>query len=364
MSVETTLFGKLGKHDVFSYTIRNKSGAFVEILDFGGRIRKIVVPDKNNHFSNVVLGCDSPQEYLKSSHEYYGAVIGRCSNRIRDGVYVHNNLLYVLSRNDGENHLHGGRKGFHNMMWRCCRTEEDLVCLEAVQRHGTEGYPGNLRLSLTYRFSEDNTLSMTLLAQSDRDTLFNPTNHSFFNLKEEGSDATLHFLEIKACEYTPAGPDGIPTGEILDVETSDVMNFTEPKRILTGLKKEAVCEDLFNRSGYDHNYIIKKEPFSMRKAAVLTSVESGRRLTLYANTPGLQFYSGNYLDKPRTAICLEPQFFPDAVHHAEDPRWQPIPILEAGLLTKFELRYQFSVISSEEIDQLTNSDDILDDLQI
>ena len=362
MSVEKVLFGKLGKNDIYSYIIENKSGAYAEILDFGGRVRKIVVPDRNGNLSNVVLGCDSPQGYLEPGNEYFGAVIGRCANRIRDGIYIYNNLLYVLSRNEGDNHIHGGRKGFHNMMWKCVGIEENAVCFEAIQRHGTEGYPGNIKMSLIYRFSEENVLTMTLMAQSDRDTIFNPTNHSYFNLNTQGSDAMRHFLEIESEEYMPVDRDGIPTGEICDV--CEVMDFSEPKRILTGLKSEKINEDLINRHGYDHNYVIKHDAFNIAKAAVLTSVESGRRMTLYANTPGLQFYSGNFLEEPRTAICLEPQYFPDALHHSDDFYWNPQPILEAGLLTKFEARYEFSVISQEETDTLTDLDDILDDLQL
>ena len=362
MSVEKVLFGKLGKNDIYSYIIENKSGAYAEILDFGGRVRKIVVPDRNGNLSNVVLGCDSPQGYLEPGNEYFGAVIGRCANRIRDGIYIYNNLLYVLSRNEGDNHIHGGRKGFHNMMWKCVGIEENAVCFEAIQRHGTEGYPGNIKMSLIYLFSEKTVLTMTLMAQSDRDTIFNPTNHSYFNLNTQGSDAMRHFLEIESEEYMPVDRDGIPTGEICDV--CEVMDFSEPKRILTGLKSEKINEDLINRHGYDHNYVIKHDAFNIAKAAILTSVESGRRMTLYANTPGLQFYSGNFLEEPRTAICLEPQYFPDALHHSDDFYWNPQPILEAGLLTKFEARYEFSVISPEETDTLTDLDDILDDLQL
>lgn len=359
VSVEKTLFGKLGKNNIYSYRIENASGAYVEVLDFGGRIRQIVVPDKNGNLSNVVCGCDSPQEYLMDGNEYFGAVIGRCANRIQDGMYIYNNLLHVLTRNDGDNHIHGGRSGFHNMMWRCTSTEEDAVNFEAVQRHGTEGYPGNMRLSLTYRFTEKNSLSMILWAQSDRDTLFNATNHSYFNLDKPGSDATKHFLQIYSTEYTPTDKDGIPTGEILDV--SDVMDFSDPKRILTGLKSENTDEDLMLRQGYDHNYVIMRDAFSIKRAATLTSVESGRRMVLFSNAPGLQLYSGNHMKPPRTAICLEPQFFPDAIHHQDSRLWLQ-PILEAGLLTKFELRYDFSVISQEEIDRLTDLDNFLDDL--
>lgn len=362
MSVEKFLFGKLGKSDIYSYIIKNHSGAFAEILDFGGRVRRIVVPDKNGELSNVVLGCDSPQGYLEPGHEYYGAVIGRCANRIRDGIYIYNNLLYVLSRNEGDNHIHGGRKGFHNMIWKCTGVEEDAVCFEAIQRHGTEGYPGNIKMSLTYRFGDDNLLTMSLMAQSDRDTIFNPTNHSYFNLNTEGSDAARHFLEIPADEYMPVDRSGIPTGEILDV--SEVMDFRKPKRILTGLKAEKISEDLINRHGYDHNYVLKHDSFHIAEAAILTCVESGRRLKISSNAPGLQFYSGNFLEPARTAVCLEPQYFPDAIHHSDDFYWNPQPILEAGLLTKFEARYEFSVISEEEIDRLTDMDDILDDLQL
>lgn len=351
MSIEKKVFDKLGKISVYSYTIKNKSGAYVEIINFGARIRQIVVPDKDGNMSNVVTCCNTVKEYTMPGNEYYGAVIGRYANRIKGGTYTHNNLLYILTQNEGENHIHGGPNGFHNMIWTCTKTTEDTLLLEAVQPHGTEGYPGDLKMFLEYTFNDDNVLRLSLLAQSSKDTIFNPTNHSYFNLNTEGSDAGEHFLKIESREYMPVDKTGMPTGEIL--ETPEIMDFSTHKRINTGLKNKKYSEDLLLRNGYDHNYVIKRDNCITTKAAELISVESGRKMEITTTAPGLQFYSGNFMKSPHTAVCLEPQYFPDSVHHIDDRAWAPMPFLEKGYAARFEVSYIFSVIMEEEAQELT-----------
>lgn len=356
LSTEKKLFGQIGEQDVYSYFITNSSGAYVEIIDFGCRIRQIAVPDREGFLDNVVRCCDTPMEYLDSEYEYDGALIGRCANRVKDGMYMYKNNLYILSRNEGSNHIHGGRRGFHNMMWECVKMKDDEIVFSGFQAHNTEGYPGNMRMTVSYRFTEENELILNLTAQTDRDTVFNPTFHPYFNLNKPDSDASLHFLQIFADKYTPLDKEGIPVGEGKAVPLSPIMDFRNPKRIMTGLKHKRLDKDLKLRGGYDHNYALRFNISQEIKAAELISVESGRKMTIYCYTPGLQFYSGNFMQNPHTAVCLEPQFFPNSINHLYNDYWHPDPVLDAGCLGDFDVRYKFSVITPEETKTLTGSD--------
>lgn len=351
MSIEKKIFDNIGKINVYSYTITNSTGAYVEILTYGARIRQIAVPDKNGNLSNVVLKCDSVKEYMENSTQYYGAIVGRCANRIKDSMYMHNNNLYILTKNDGNNHLHGGNTALHNMVWTCIKEKSNSITLEAVQSHGTEGYPGDIKIYAEYSFDDDNNLKLSIIAQSNKDTIFNPTNHAYFNLDTNITNIGNHLLKIYSEEYTPVDAEGIPTGEI--AETPEIMNFSNYKYIGDGLKNIKYSEDLLLRGGYDHNYVIKHDNYKTTIFAELISPESGRKMELYSTAPGLQFYSGNYLDDIQTALCLEPQYFPDAVHHADDMSWAPYPFLEKGYSTCFEITYKFSTVTEEEIEQLT-----------
>ena len=362
--IEERKFGRtIAGEDIVLYSLKNKNGMQADVMNFGAILVNLFVPDKNGEVKDVVLGYDRAKDYFVNG-SCFGSTIGPVANRTAKGQFELDGTIYNLIINDNDNNLHSdGNAGLHKTMWQAEKKEtENAVTFSVSCKDGLLGFPGNRKFAVTYKLTEDNALEIHYFASTDKDTLVNMTNHSYFNLNTQGSDAMRHFLEIESEEYMPVDRDGIPTGEICDV--CEVMDFSEPKRILTGLKSEKINEDLINRHGYDHNYVIKHDAFNIAKAAVLTSVESGRRMTLYANTPGLQFYSGNFLEEPRTAICLEPQYFPDALHHSDDFYWNPQPILEAGLLTKFEARYEFSVISPEETDTLTDLDDILDDLQL
>ncbi len=353
MSIGRKLFGKIADQEIYSYTITNNSGAYVEIIDYGCRIRQIAVPDIKGDLCNVVRCCNSPDGYLSREYEYDGAAVGRCANRIKGGTYIYDNTLYTLTKNEGQNHVHGGNMGFHNMMWRCISEKNNELIFSGFQSHRTEGYPGNIRLSLSFNFTEENELVINMTAQSDRDTIFNPTMHPFFNLNRPGTDASLHFLKIYSDKYTPLDSEGIPTGEILDIPP--IMDFREPKRIKSGLKYMRLSRDLMNRGGYDHNYVLHHSPEGPVLAAELTSVESGRSMAVYTSSPGLQLYSGNFMKRRHSAVCLEPQFFPDAVNNRGKGRYWDDPIIKSGMLGKFDVRYKFSVISQDEIHALTKS---------
>lgn len=357
VSTEKILFGQIGEQDIYSYIIRNKSGAFVEIIDFGCRIRQIAVPDINGDIGNIVRCCNAPEEYLDPEYQYDGAVIGRCANRIKEGMYCYENRLYMLSRNEGINHVHGGLRGFHNMMWECTKMKDDEIVFSGFQAHNTEGYPGNMRMSISFKFTDEYELSVKMVAQTDRDTIFNPTLHPFFNLNKPGTDASLHYLKIYADKYTPLDKEGIPTGEICDLPGH--MDFRKTRRIDLGLKHIKMSKDLMDRHGYDHNYVLKYDTVNEVKAAELISAESGRKMTVYTSLPGLQFYSGNFMNIPHGAVCLEPQYFPDAINNrGRSNKWQCDTSLKAGYLANFDVRYKFSLITSEEAKKLAAPDTI------
>lgn len=347
MAIIKSLFGKIGEKDVYSYKIEAAGDAFVEILNFGCRVRQIVVPDRYGVLANTVLGCDTPQEYFLSDSEYFGAVVGRYANRIRNGKYTDRTGTHQLVQNEGRNHIHGGIEGFHNMIWDCTKTTDDTITFEAMQPDGTAGFPGNLSMVLTYRFykcEEKYVLVMVLNGQSDKDTLFNPTNHSYFNLNTVQDDVADHNLTIFADKYTPIDDEIMPTGEILPVD--GYMDFRKPKSIIGTIKSAYAGEftEITSKNGIDHNFIIKNEAENMTKIAVLESSESGRKMEVYSNAPGVQLYTGNHLTPKHKGICLEPQYFPDSVNATDNPLLAPYPFLNAGDTATFKVTYDFTII--------------------
>ncbi len=346
MAISKTFFGKIDDNDVFSYKITADDAAFVEILDFGCRLRQIVIPDRYGILANTVLGCDTPQGYFESGNEYFGAVVGRYANRIRNGRYTDSTGTHQLVQNEGRNHIHGGFEGFHNMIWTCANTTDDTITFTATQPDGTAGFPGTLDMVLTYSFKKVDgkyTLAMTLSGKSDKDTLFNPTNHSYFNLNTVQDDVSDHILTIFANEYTPIDDEVMPTGEILPVD--GYMDFRSGKSII-GTIKSAYAGDfaeITSKKGIDHNFIIKNDAEKMVKIAILESSESGRKMEIYSNTPGVQLYTGNHLEPIHKGICLEPQYFPDSVNATDNPKLAPYPFLKAGDEATFKVTYDFTI---------------------
>ena len=346
MSVIKSFFGKIGEKDVYLYKIESEDGAFVEILDFGCRVKQIVVPDRYGILSNTVLGCDTPQGYFESGNEYFGAVVGRYANRIRNGLYTDSTGTHQLIQNEGRNHIHGGKEGFHNMMWNCTSTTDNTVTFEAVQPDGCAGFPGNLELLLTYKFYKNESnylLEMTITGKSDKDTLFSPTNHSYFNLNTVQEDASDHNLTIFADKYMPLDDETMPIGEICSVD--GYMDFRTPKSIIGTIKSAYAANftEITSKNGFDHNYVIKNEDKNMAKIAILESSESGRKMEVYSNAPGVQLYTGNHLKPIYKGICLEPQYFPDSVNYTYDSRFAPYPFLKAGEVGTFKVKYEFSI---------------------
>lgn len=307
--------------------LKNNNGMRIKITNFGGSIMSILVPDKNGQLGEVVLGYDTPQEYF-SGNPYFGALIGRYGNRIAQGRFNLNGNHYELAKNNGDNHLHGGNIGYNNVFWHIIEANNNSVKLHYLSKDGEEGYPGNLNIYVTYTLTDHNEIKIDYLAKTDRPTIINLTHHSFFNLKDGGKSPIIdHELMINANAFTPVDNGLIPTGEIKNVENTP-MDF----RSLTTIGKRIGEEDtqLKRGNGYDHNWVLNKSEETLNFAAKVYEPETGRTLEVYTTEPGLQFYSGNFLDGTdkghegttynfRTAFCLETQHYPDSPNHSHFP---------------------------------------------
>ena len=325
MAISQRIFGTLPDGSaVTCWTLTNEAGLTAEILDYGGIIRSIIVPDPAGNPVDVVLGYDTLEEYIADDC-YLGATIGRCANRIKGGTFELNGKTYTLFTNNGANHLHGGKQGFDKRLWNS-RQEGDAVVLSRLSPDGEEGYPGNLQIQVTMGW-QGNSLTIHYDAQTDQDTVINFTNHSYFNLNGHGN-INDHILQVNADSFTLNGEDCAPTGEIVSVEGS-AMDFRTPKPIGRDAENDEPCVKFFN--GYDSNFILSGHPI-----ATAVGNETGIRLVVDTDQPGLQLYTGNVLtDRKgkggmdygfRGAFCLETQHFPDSIHH---PQW-PTCILRAG----------------------------------
>lgn len=344
------LFGLLyDKREVFLFTLINKNNIEVKIINYGGIITSIITPDKNNNYSDVVLGFNTFDKYL-SNHPYFGSIIGRYANRIKNGTFILNGSIYKLAKNDGDNHLHGGLKGFDKVLWDykiVSKNNQEVLELNYVSPDGEEGYPGNLNVTVLYSLNERNELIIEYKAISDNDTIINLTNHSYFNLSNE--DTILnHELKINAETYTPIDRTLIPTGEFRSVIGTpfDFRNFE-----VIGKRINDKNEQLEYAKGYDHNFVLNKKDNLLSLAAELYSSSSGRLLQIFTTEPGIQFYSGNFLDGSiigknnkkylfRCGLCLETQHFPDSPNKTNFPS----VILKKGEEYKQITIYKFSVV--------------------
>ncbi|RYE54859.1 MAG: galactose mutarotase [Sphingobacteriales bacterium] len=316
----TTIDGKA----VQLYTLSNKSGASVTITNYGGRVVAINVPNKDNKIIDVSLGYDSVKSYRKEGEPFFGALIGRYGNRIGKGKFTLEGKEYQLQLNNGPNTLHGGTDGFFSKVWDAKQDGQKLE-LSYVSKDGEAGYPGTLTVKVVYTFTDDNALQIDYTATTDKTTVVNLTNHTYFNLSGEGSPTILdHELMIAADAYTPVDSTLIPTGKLTPVEGTP-FDFTVAKSI--GKEIENADEQLKFGKGYDHNWALNKNDGKTAVARVKSPV-SGITMEVYTTEPGLQFYCGNFMtgvDKDgkggksyphRSAFCLETQHFPDAPNHA------------------------------------------------
>ncbi|MEP6949998.1 MAG: aldose epimerase family protein [Ginsengibacter sp.] len=318
-----TDWGELDGKKVYLFALVNDKGTEVKITTYGGRVTSFVTAGKNNNRSDIVVGFDSLQPYLQKP-PYFGALVGRYGNRIGDAKFMLNGATYKLAANDGKNHLHGGIKGFDKVVWDASTVADSIpsLTLKYLSKDGEEGYPGNLDVTVQYTLTNDNELKIEYNAQTDKATPVNLTNHSYFNLTGDVNNTILnHTLMIDADNYTPVDSTLIPTGEIKTVKGTP-FDFTSAKKI--GRDIGSVT------GGYDHNWVLNKKDASLQKVAVLSDSASGRSLEVYTTEPGLQFYTGNFLDgkfknrdgksiNQHTALCMETQHFPDSPNKPNFP---------------------------------------------
>ena len=347
--MKNEVFGKTKEGiEVQLFTLTNQNGITVKITNYGAIVTSIVTPDKNGNAGDVVLGFDHLDGYLEE-HPYFGVVAGRCANRIARGKFTLDGKEYTLAINNGPNHLHGGIKGFDKQVWSVVETgpEQNSLKLTYLSQDGEEGYPGNLTSSVTYTLTNDNELKIDYEATTDKATPINLTNHSYFNLAAGLAEKALnHQLTINADRYTVVDETSIPTGELRPVAGTE-MDFTTPHTIGERITEVA--------GGYDHNYVLNSKDGDMGLAATVYEPVSGRVMETYTTQPGMQFYSGNFLDGSLTGkngvvyhkhygFCLETQHFPDSPNHPEFPN----AILQPGETFKQSTIYKFSVRNDSE----------------
>ena len=340
-----TDFGSIENKNVNLFTMKNNHGTEIKITNYGGIITSIKVKDKNSNFTDIVLGFNTLDEYLKE-HPYFGALIGRYGNRIAGAEFELNGKIYKLFPNNGKNHLHGGKKGFDKVIWDY-EFSDNILKLSYFSLDGEEGYPGNLKISVIYTLTENNELKISYEAVTDADTVLNLTNHSYFNLNGEGSGDILdHKLTLNADYFIPTDSMSIPTGEIKSV-TGTPFDFINSTAI--GARIEDKEEQLIFAGGYDHNFVINKSTNDQKLAGKIESEKSGIKMDVYTTEPGVQFYTGNYLDgslngksdkyERRSGFCLETQHYPDSPHNLKFPT----TVLKKGDVFRSETVYRFYI---------------------
>ena len=312
------------------FTLTNANGMEVRTIPYGAIIVSITVPDRRGTLGDVVLGFDSADGY-QNTHPYFGAIVGRYGNRIAKGHFILDGATYTLATNNGPNHLHGGVKGFDKAVWRAepfTRDGKHGIVYTYVSRDGEEGYPGELTARVTYTLTPSNEIVVDYDATTTKATPINLTQHTYFNLAGEGSGDILgHRLTLDADRFTPVDATLIPTGELAPVEGTP-FDFRQPTAV--GARIAADHEQLRHGNGYDHNWVLNGSPGQLRHAATLEDPKSGRTLDVSTTEPGLQFYSGNFLDgtvtgkhghvyNQRYGLCLETQHFPDSPNHSNFP---------------------------------------------
>jgi aldose 1-epimerase len=349
-SITKAPFGKLADGaPVDIYTLKNAAGMEVAITTYGGRLVSLKAPGRDGKFADVVLGFDNLQGYL-GEHPYFGALVGRYGNRIAKGKFKLDGKEYKLAINNGANALHGGLKGFDKVLWtgREVPGGDPSLELTYVSKDGEEGYPGSLTEKVTYTLTSANELRIDYSATTDKDTVVNVTNHSYFNLAGQGQgDILRHVLQLNASKFTPVDAGLIPTGELKSVEGTP-FDFRQPTVIGAGIN--AADEQVKLGGGYDHNFVVDGAPGTLRLAARVSEPTSGRILEVSTTEPGVQFYTGNFLDgtvkgkggvayAKRTGFCLETQHFPDSPNHPDFPT----TTLKPGAEYKSTTVFKFSV---------------------
>lgn len=328
-------------------TLNNANGLKATITPYGGKVISLWIPDRNGNLGDIVLGYDSASQY-PAGNPYFGALIGRYGNRIGKGKFPIEGTMYQLATNNGANALHGGPGGFHTVMWRVVEAKPNSIELAYTSADGEEGYPGTLQAKVIYTLTDANELTIDYEATTDKPTVVNLTHHSFFNLGGEGvGDILNHKLQIVADKITPVDEGLIPTGEFKSV-IGTPFDFNKPTTI--GARIDAEDTQLKYGKGYDHNWVLNREGEGLSLAAVVTEPVTGRVMEVWTTEPGLQFYSGNFLDGSdvgkggkrypfRSAFCLEAQHFPDSPNKSQFPS----TLLMPGDRYEQKTMYKFSV---------------------
>lgn len=330
------------------YTLRNSRAVEARITTYGGIVTALKTPDKNGKFTDIVLGYDNLDGYVRNS-PYFGAVIGRYGNRIAKARFTLDGHACTLAANNGANHLHGGNRGFDKVVWHVETAEVSehgpQLRLRYLSKDGEEGYPGNLSVSTTYTVTSDSALQVEFEARTDKPTVCNLTHHSYFNLRGSG-DVLGHLVHINADQYTPVDSELIPTGELRNVAGTP-FDFRRPTAIGTRIHSDD--EQIVLAGGYDHNWVLNKPAGQPGLAARVQEPTTGRVLEVFTNQPGMQFYTGNFLDgaitgksgwtyQRRHGFCMEPQGFPDAPNHPAFPSTG----LKPGEIYRHTIVYRFS----------------------
>ena len=327
------------------YVLKNKNGMEAAITNYGGRLVSLLVPDKNGKMTDVVDGFESVEGFQHSTEPYFGATIGRYGNRIAKGKFKLDGKEYTLFKNNGPNTLHGGKKGYQDVVWDAKQINESTLQLTYLSKDMEEGFPGNLNVKVTYALTDDNCLKINYEATTDKPTVVNLTNHAFFNLNGSGSGTILnHEVQIDADNYTPVDSTLIPSGKIVAV-TGTPFDFRKSTAI--GARVNDNNEQLKNGKGYDHNFVLNKHSMNTPVAKVKGD-KSGIVMEVFTEEPGLQFYSGNFMhsknsmkygkkDDYRTAFAMETQHFPDSPNQPQFPS----TVLKPGQTYKTQSCYKF-----------------------
>lgn len=352
--IKMTIFGKMPDgQTVHLYTMTNRKGMQVAVTSYGARIVSILVPDRHGKTADVVLGFDNLAGYL-GNDPYFGATIGRYANRIANGKFTLDGVEYHLPINDGPNSLHGGTQGFDKRVWTGREISQSHPAVEFtyLSKNGEEGYPGDLHVEVLYRLEDDNALRIDYKATTDKDTVINMTNHSYFNLSGQGRGSILNQeVMINANQFTPISATMIPTGEIRSVAGTP-FDFRKLTRI--GARINEKNQQLEFAHGYDDNFVLTRESPGLVLAARAVDPESGRVLEVFTTEPGLQFYTGNFLDGSihgkngkvyghRSAFTMETQHYPDSPNHPDFPTTE----LKPGQTFHQTTIFKFSTLKQE-----------------
>ena len=329
MKIDSKNFEKIldGK-ETHLFTLQNEHGMSIQVCNWGARVISLEVADKDGDMRNVVLGYPHLEDYLRYPEQYFGAAVGRVGNRIANAQFQVNNITYFLQKNDGENHLHGGLKGFHKVVWKVEELSDSVIVFSYVSRHLEEGYPGELSVYLTYSLTDKNEFKVKYSATTDEASPVSLTHHSYFNLNGiDGGIITNHLMQINSQAITPVGEDLIPIGIQMKVHLSP-FDFRKPRKIGDSIDEKH--EQVVYGKGYDHHFVLPTKKGKMIKAAQVYSPITGISMKVFTDAPGMQFYSGNHLNIPnndleesafgfRSGFCLETQGFPNSINEVKFP---------------------------------------------